>query len=804
MAFEDDDEPVSGRSGGEEDGQPRSKKRRTNSNNTNNACDTDGPACQSCRKKKARCSRRQPCSACVRYNVECVYDDRRSKPGLRTGAVENLSQRVATLENMFLGQGVLWQQVFNALSTATNPNTSSPSQDGSSNPSLNETTASLKNTLATLADGGDSAMATLAACRPKNIPQKTASEEPTRTNGSLESVFEDTLLPQADLMDSLVEIYFANVHPWIPMLHVRQFRERMQDPAQRPQLGTIFHAVVSLCARFSQDPRLGTAEEKARYAKRCRQVVILNSMESFSVENLQALTIIAFDTIGSGRGPSAWSIVGSMTRTVEQLQLSVEDEDQAPASKHLIKRMEFLRPCRFWSEREERRRVFWNIFLMDRFCSIATGWNFSLTSADVKRRLPCEGALWEAGEPLQTPTPYFGVADQSSGASGTLPTARPEEAAQDSLGGFAYCIEATESLSLVTSFFLQQAIDVSKPHEIQVWLMKFKQLDLRLVHRWKIFLPEQWREACVLNTDGIMDPNLTQAHISHNTAVVLLHQGIAYPLPEWQTTGIRLPSGSSAETCLAAATEVAIIAEKFLQDSQHLVSPQFAFCLFICGRMFLAHSMYYSVPLPGGFDSLVGSLRTIAERWNGPGDTSENLASKFAGRLIQARQQDHGMLDIRQAVYSDDRHQDTSPMSGDNPRTPGVARPGTQRQHTGFTPGRHGDQDAAALMGNFGTSNMDFDQEASPDSISLAFPPLPLAFHAQNSSRGPTAMPSPVPGAAQPPQLGGFDHYAVGISNNHVAGAHTGGDFEDLNTYLDYSFLPNQRISMFSGATEKE
>lgn len=226
---------------------------------------------------------------------------------------------------MFLGQGVLWQQVFNALSTATNANTSSPSQDGSSNPSLNETTASLKNTLATLADGGDSAMATLAACRPKNLPQKAPSEERTRTNGSLESVFEDTLLPQDDLMDSLVEIYFANVHPWIPMLHVRQFRERMQDPVQRPQLGTIFHAVVSLCARFSQDPRLGTAEEKARYSKRCRQVVILNSMESFSVENLQALTIIAFDTvgsavswlalfkvltkrsqIGSGRGPSAW------------------------------------------------------------------------------------------------------------------------------------------------------------------------------------------------------------------------------------------------------------------------------------------------------------------------------------------------------------------------------------------------------------------------------------------------------------------------------------------------------------------
>ncbi|TDZ34240.1 hypothetical protein C8035_v009529 [Colletotrichum spinosum] len=521
-------------------------------------------------------------------------------------------------------------------------------------------------------------------------------------------------------------------------------------------------------------------------------------MESFSVENLQALTIIAFDTIGSGRGPSAWSIVGSMTRTVEQLQLSVEDEDQAPASKHLIRRMEFLRPCRFWGEREERRRVFWNIFLMDRFCSIATGWNFSLTSADVKRRLPCEGALWEAGKPLQTPTPYFGVADQSSGSSGTLPTARPEEAAQDSLGGFAYCIEATESLSLVTSFFLQQTIDVSKPHEIQVWLMKFKQLDLRLV-QWKIFLPEQWREACVLNSDGIMDPNLTAAHIIHNTSVVLLHQGIAYPLPEWQATGIRLPSASSSETCLAAATEVAIIAQKFLQDSTLVVSPLFAFCLFICGRMFLAHSLYYSVALTGDFDSLVGSLRIIANRWSGTGDKSENLASKFATRLAQARQQGHGMLDIRQAVYSEDRRETPSSASGVYPGTPGRSL-NQQVSGLGLNAAGPTEQDAT-FMGAFHAVGLDFDQEASPDSISLAFPPLPLAFHAQNSSRGPTTMPSPAPGHSQTPHMA-YGHYNV--ENDHVIGPNPVGDFGDLNAYLDYSFLPNQRISMFSGAAEKE
>lgn len=176
-----------------------------------------------------------------------------------------------------------------------------------------------------------------------------------------------------------------------------------------------------------------------------------------------------------------------MTRTAEQLQLSMEDEDRYSVTsdaKVLVKRIAFLPPCKDWMETEEQRRVFWNTFLMDRFCSIATGWNLSLTGADVKRRLPCEGALWEKGIPPANPTPYFGVSEKSDRLNDPLPTARSDVVnndSQESLGGFAYAIEATESLSLVTSFFLQQAVDVTKIHDLQMWLMRFKQLDLRLV-----------------------------------------------------------------------------------------------------------------------------------------------------------------------------------------------------------------------------------------------------------------------------------------------------------------------------------
>lgn len=72
----------------------------------------------------------------------------------------------------------------------------------------------------------------------------------------------------------------------------------------------------------------------------------------------------------------AWSLVNSLTRSVEQLQLSVEDNDDDSSkenTEYLFHRMSFLSSANTWIESEERRRIFWNAFLMDRFCSIGTG-----------------------------------------------------------------------------------------------------------------------------------------------------------------------------------------------------------------------------------------------------------------------------------------------------------------------------------------------------------------------------------------------------------------------------------------------
>src|SRR5690242_17966951 len=89
-----------------------------------------------------------------------------------------------------------------------------------------------------------------------------------------------------DLLEVLVEIYFARIRPWIPVLHVRQFRQQSQSLEDKNDTATILSAITSTCIHSTDDYRHGTSEQRSRLAQSCRHSVIWKSMESFSVENL--------------------------------------------------------------------------------------------------------------------------------------------------------------------------------------------------------------------------------------------------------------------------------------------------------------------------------------------------------------------------------------------------------------------------------------------------------------------------------------------------------------------------------------
>lgn len=134
-----------------------------------------------------------------------------------------------------------------------------------------------------------------------------------------------------------------------------------------------------------------------------------------------------------------------------------------------------------------------------------------------------------------------------------------------------------------------------------------------------MFLPKQWQDSNVSRDVLVikMDPNLTLAHISHNTSTILLHQHIAYPPTRWKDV-VKLPSSCSAETCHLAAVETSSIVQKYLRYMGGIVNSQFAFCAFAAARVLLVH--WHSCKtgvLDAAFFDLLQCLKDMSDKWRG-------------------------------------------------------------------------------------------------------------------------------------------------------------------------------------------
>ncbi|KAJ7622663.1 hypothetical protein DFH06DRAFT_942820, partial [Mycena polygramma] len=85
------------------------------------------------------------------------------------------------------------------------------------------------------------------------------------------------ILPEADLLASLVDIYFEEINPLFCILHVPSFCRMLSDGLhlREPHFGAIVLAVCSLASRYSDDSRVlldGVASEHTRGWKWFRQV----------------------------------------------------------------------------------------------------------------------------------------------------------------------------------------------------------------------------------------------------------------------------------------------------------------------------------------------------------------------------------------------------------------------------------------------------------------------------------------------------------------------------------------------------
>ncbi|KAF2637391.1 C6 transcription factor-like protein [Massarina eburnea CBS 473.64] len=592
-------------------------------------------SCETCKARKVKCDRGHPsCGWCTKNHSTCIYLPRK-KPGLRAGYGRELEARLDKLESLIQQQQHQIQQLSNNQLGPVSSDRSAfrsppllqqtphiprpetalflqkpgafPSQQTPIHPSFGgQTPAGAGNGYHPAPEELQSALGGLQRdyAPVTTSPFSNDRFAPPPMNSPLANGDND--FPPYDLLYGLVDLFFKHVYPWCPILHRQTtlnslFGDSSLDEADR----IILHAIVATTLKFSTDQRL-TEEKIARYHQNSKEKVLLYGIENSSVKSLQALVILALDVVGCSNGPPGWNMLALITRSVVQLGLSMETYSPmvAPqfASIYTLRAVVLPEP-KDWIEEESRRRLFWQIYVLDRYATVATAFEFALDEKEIDRRLPCRDDLYARNVPAETR--WFHTSSRSDYSMN-----RPEN-----MGSFSYYVEILGILSRI-HIFLKKPVDITSLSDVEQWQGQYRELD-NAIEEWKYNLPPDYGNAARLFSGPSMNKNLNSGlvmlHAAFHTTVIRLHSSAAYPT---HRSPIFTPSFSASQRCLNAVESIVALCS-VIRDNGLLtkLGPPFAFSLWVAARVLLVHGSTIDHRVDQSINLLVSLLQEMGQYW---------------------------------------------------------------------------------------------------------------------------------------------------------------------------------------------
>ena len=413
----------------------------------------------------------------------------------------------------------------------------------------------------------------------------------------------DPTLPPYDLLLTLVDLYFKNVNTWSPILDRKVLFDTFFGPSMpnKPDL-VLLHAIVATTLRFSNDPRL-TSDFRRHHHKVSKEKVHLYGLEHSNIRALQALMVLSLDVLGSSNGPQGWNLLAMIARSIVQLDLHVEKSVSLALPTHpsITTPQAFVLPePKSWVEDEERRRLCWMIFVLDRYATVATtSFDFVFNDEEMDRQLPCRYDLFSQNQPVETR--WHRQSDQPA-------INRPEN-----LGSFSYHCEILKVLSRIHRF-LRRPIDIGSLADVAQWQKSYRQLDGEL-NAWLYSLPDDYGKISQLchSDPSSKIANWIMLHAAFHTSVIRLHSAAAYPTVR---SHIFKPSYTAMQKCLAAVEGLRGIAQDVVSAGMaDLLGPPFAFSLWVSVRLLLVHGSITDRDIDPNVGIFMSTLEQMGQYW---------------------------------------------------------------------------------------------------------------------------------------------------------------------------------------------
>ncbi|KAL7929930.1 fungal-specific transcription factor domain-containing protein [Trichoderma chlorosporum] len=384
-------------------------------------------ACDACRARKVRCDRQDPpCSRCAKVGVACRYSSR-SKP---TPSKVDLSRFLVTLNNRLKRAEaqlasmrpvrrrsrqyytMQWGDVdFIPRIANSSPPNSSPPREGmpphlASGPdpaydlqkmgmmhdkvmlqqnvtdwcNQTSTTTSVATTDAPEFSSFDAFTPSISADIMMNqvMPDNQPFEfEPTFFGISSSPASQSVSTVSATILQGLYDRYFEVFHPIIPIINRSRFQQELSQPSLSIEVQALSYAIGTLAA-FSV-PELQYYVD--HYYEQARNLIdVCERQESgeslHNINIMQACVVLTLYELKQPNFARAWLTLGRAIRLSKMMGLdNIETNSSMSAQWGLRKQL--LHPISA-ADQEERRRVFWSLFIFDSFASlrVSTGPTF--------------------------------------------------------------------------------------------------------------------------------------------------------------------------------------------------------------------------------------------------------------------------------------------------------------------------------------------------------------------------------------------------------------------------------------------
>lgn len=435
-------------------------------------------------------------------------------------------------------------------------------------------------------------------------------------------------LPPHDFLYTLVELYFRHINAWFPLLEKKSTLNSLFGQSPRAEADTIvLHAIVAVSLRFSNDVRL-SPESRRQYHDASKQKVQLYGLENSSVRALQALVILALDVTGNTNGPPGWNLLALISRSIVQLGLAVEATSSLAVPMYpsiATLRASVLPEPSTPIEDEERRRLFWAVYMLDRYATVATAFEFALDDKEIDRRLPCRDDLFSANKIIDTK--FFRQSSQSGYGSNV----------HDVHGHFAYHCELLGILSRI-HLFLKRPIDIESLQDVEQWQGTYRALDGEL-NAWHFGLPDEHTNVTRLMKSNTPVRTLNCGWVMVQAAYALvtirLNSSAAYPS---QSSSIFSSSYSAMQRCLSAVDHMRQLSQLVkVSGLLDKVGPPFAFSAWVSARVALVHGSIMDHNLDPDIDFFVSLLSDMGQYWDVAKRYSEIL-SRVLGEYRASQQ----------------------------------------------------------------------------------------------------------------------------------------------------------------------